>query len=93
MYKFFVPLSRALKALDNDLNIAVRNTMQTVFLMWLYSERRCNNNMYLTAIGLLTGGSGCVHVHIYEKGARNLKPGGLHAEATWSLGNHLSICL
>ena len=36
------------------------------------------NNIYLTAIGLLPGGSGCIHVHIYEKGARNLKPGGLH---------------
>ena len=28
-----------------------------------------NNNIYLTAIGLLPGGSGCIHAHIYEKGA------------------------
>ena len=50
----------------------------------------------LTAIGLLSGGSSFVHVHNYEKGAKNLKSEGLHekhAVATWSLGNHLSIRL
>ena len=55
-----------------------------------------NNIIYLTAIGLLPGGSGCIDVHIYEKGAKNLKPGVLHekhAVATWSLGNRISICL
>ena len=79
---------------DSEVNSCGRN--------WMYTRTRRlypynnNNNIYLTAIGLLPGGSGCIHVHIYEKGARNLKPGGLpekHAVATWSLGNHLSIRL
>ena len=55
-----------------------------------------SNNSLLTAIGLLPGGSSFVHAHSYEKGTKNLKPGGLHekhAVATWSLGNQLSICL
>ena len=30
-----------------------------------------NNNNLLTAIGLLPGGSSSVHVHNYEKGAKN----------------------
>ena len=55
-----------------------------------------NNNNILTAIRLLPGDSSSVHAHNYEKGATNLKPGALHekhAVATWSVGNHLSICL
>ena len=55
-----------------------------------------NNNNFLTAIGLLPGGSSFVHVHNYGKGVKNLKTGGLHekhAVPIWSLGNHLSIRL
>jgi hypothetical protein len=55
-----------------------------------------NNNNLLTAIGLLPGGSGFIHVHNYEKGTKNLKPVGLHekhAVSTGSRGNHLSMCV
>ena len=48
-----------------------------------------NNNNLLTAIGLLPGGSGFVHVYNYVKGSKNLKPVGLrekHAGAAWGLG-------
>jgi len=61
-------------------------------------EDRYNNIIYLfTALGLLPGGSG------YFTCKQNMKmvttrfnSGGLHEKhvvATWSLGNHLSICL
>ena len=66
-----------------------------VVSLTVYNNNNNNNNL-LTAIGLLPGGSGFVHVHNYEQGAKNLKPGGLdekHAVATCSLGNHLSIRL
>ena len=78
-----------------NINNAVREVVkgrEALRLLALYN----NNNNLLTAIGLLPDGSSFVHVHNYEKGAKNLKPGGLHekhAVATWSLGNHLSIRL
>ena len=46
--------------------------------MYRYNNNNNSNNIYLTAIGLLPVGSGCIHVHIYEKRARNLKPGKMH---------------
>ena len=46
-------------------------------------------NIYLTAIGLLPGGSGCIHVHIYDRGARNLKPVGLHEKMAMEGGRNV----
>ena len=64
-----------------------------IYRTWFNNNNKNNNNL-LTATRLLPGGSSSVHGQNYEKGAKNLKPGGLHeklAVATWSLGNHLSI--
>jgi len=58
-----------------------------------------NNNSYffLTAIGLLPGGSGYFTcIQNMKMVTNNFKSGGLHGNhvvATWNLGNHLSICL
>jgi len=57
-----------------------------------------NNNIYLfTAIGLSTGGSGYFTcIQNMKSITTEFKAGGLHekhVEATWNLGNHLSICL
>ena len=66
-------------------------------LIWLTKlNNNNNNNNLLTAIGLLPSGSSFVHVNNYEKGAKDLKSGGVHEKhvvATWSLGNRLRICL
>ena len=89
--------SKTLSGSSTDLSLKLVLNVTAALVNHLVDlQRNNNNNIYLTAIGLLPGGSGFIHVHIYEKGARNLKPGGLHekhAVATWSLGNHLSICL
>jgi len=56
-----------------------------------------NNNILLSAVGLLPGGSGYFACKQSMKLATTkFKSGGLHEKhvvATWNLGNHLSICL
>ena len=75
--------------------IAIFKLWTIKYLVWVKNEVACaekysvnnNNNIYLTEIGLLPGGSGCIHVHIYEKGARNLKPGGMHEKHAFRYRN------
>ena len=56
-----------------------------------------NNNYLFTAIGLLPGASGYFTcIQNMKLVTDKFKSGGLrenHVVATWSLGNHLSICL
>ena len=55
-----------------------------------------NNNIFITAIGLLLGGSGYFTCKQNTKLiTTKFKSGGLHEKhvvATWNLRNHLSIC-
>ena len=57
---------------------AYRNNNRAIKTKMSQSAHNNNNNNLLIAVGLLPGGSIVVHVHNYEKRAKNLKPGGLH---------------
>jgi hypothetical protein len=76
----------------------IHNRDVVAFGQDMYNNNNNNkNNIFISAIGLLPGGSG------YSTCKQNMKlvnikfmSGGLHEKyvvATWNLGNHLSICL
>ena len=80
-----------LKGLYQKVGTLIKRSMQSVIQF-------CPYIIYLfTAIGMLPGGSGCFTCNQNMKlVTTRFKLGMLHEKhvvATWSLGNHLSICL
>ena len=59
-------------------------------------NNNCQNNIYLTAIGLSPGGSGFKHIlQVLDTVLLKFTSGGLnekHVVASWKVGNRLSVC-